>query len=1608
MLPPLHRSNYDSLDAGASRHGLFSVSDRDEGVVLVLRVERILVGEKKEDVYQKIKTKTESELKSMREEVMENALPKDGLPMWNYRQPLAWGVFRLFNKKGEFEGLLPNDASVMDRLYLSTESMRDDEFIKTAREYLTTEAWKKAKIVPKAKFDFYIQPLNSDMPVNRLDTMCIPLKDSPKQLEVCFVHEDQKELCKHPLVRELVEFQAPDAKPSHPTAHFVNLLFVYPEAWSFKDYRNVVCMVELRGSDESGPSHKGSLAKIPGRYSALRYDKEKNSWSYRFTESALTQVNYHKYDCSPQDEIKIILPLTLHKNKHHLLFKFYNVSLKGKTEDMLAEPIGYCALPLYTYNCILPDDTYSLPVAHSEKGDKIIRSEKDEIRVNDKNEKIIERGLPERYLSHFDANILMKGPVKDSERVKWFNGGQKSFRVRLRLVSTMQSQDIPLNNLITTFPSQKEMDSVRGEELTVQTLTCIVKASQYEILRHLQPILLYMLERMVNGECHAIQYLAFQSTALIAHRMTDFNLDNSMRCPILAQYVAHRFDNDSRVPLFTVLPKLWLQALKQYASRKSRGVAEQEKDLHSVKYAWFFFELLFKSIALVFTEKGSIPSQQIIQLMRDLHELVQTLASIIDARLGISIAKHIVKNLALFLCDMACIFPRRKVTKLIETFVVKFRDISITCNDPEVLSFKYDFYKVATESAKLLDPCLNIILPDDDDPAAWVRDNYQLVSLLIDDVVQDLKLGDENKIMRDKAIQALVALMTNLDYDARYQEHKVTIAIMFWPLVPQLLNCKDELRNLEKNFQRMFLVCFLWILKYFPAASFTRWVRSHGTEQLANVFALLELAIRCFEYKGFKTRSENLRQDNILVLESLDLGAGGSAGFTGMETLNRNKEELERIHNEAKTNFGAPGSDSFGTPGPKGKSNLRSMRAQKMNTVQREKLAGETKKGLASMLQSVAEDVLPGSEKASRMSPEAKQVALLEGQLHRDVLRVAMRTFVLIIETARELVVQHPLNRASLCLLTALLKSPIPTPTLLALMPALRSFINLHGYHLFVEPSLEKPTSAFGEAMFRMLSSFQPAVRAEFVSSMYLWASQSFDAAPPPGSLQVLQRTLTLYMSRLTTELDQESQLRLQVSLRALVGLNKLDVESSAGLDAEEPSPRARCPSADNPPARPSTAGETGGAWNPTRNPDFHSHFQNMMGRLTTILQDSMEITKQKDFGSSADGTVTEMLLLEVAEAFSHMPENRIAWMTVLAQHHIKREQFAEAAQTYLVIAGLYGGRFKSEIVVSHDAQLLQKNAQENYELAIKWLLKADLYEQCCIEYKNLVAIYERSYNYKALAKSYEELKEMCLKLDNPDFNLNRLFGTYYRVGFYGKAFGSRLDGFEFVYKMPKITQLSEIVGHLRSLYSTICGKPIKVLPDSNPVDRSKLDPEECILQVTFVTPYWSPEEDAEHEQFIQQTTGFTRFVFSTPFTASGRAQGDMTEQFKRKSILFVERPFPYVKTVQRVVEREEKILSPIEATLEDVDARTKKLLYMAHDPRVNPKQLTGLLAGAVATQVHGGAKDVCKCFLGEYKAGQSRDGEEPLVAKMRQSIRAFIKVWWCGGGCSYVSLLKR
>jgi len=233
-----------------------------------------------------------------------------------------------------------------------------------------------------------------------------------------------------------------------------------------------------------------------------------------------------------------------------------------------------------------------------------------------------------------------------------------------------------------------------------------------------------------------------------------------------------------------------------------------------------------------------------------------------------------------------------------------------------------------------------------------------------------------------------------------------------------------------------------------------------------------------------------------------------------------------------------------------------------------------------------------------------------------------------------------------------------------------------------------------------------------------------------------------------------------------------------------------------------------------------------------------------------------------------------------------------------------------------------------------------------------------------------------------------RVFGTYYRVGFYGKAFGETLNGIEYVYKEPSLTQLSEINQRLVGFFSKILNTNVTVFKDSNIVDMSKLDANDCKLQITALDSF-VPDPDKRKFHF-DQLNRINSFSFDTPFTISGKAHGSTHEQWKRKTVLTVANNFPYIVKRQQVIARSEIILSPIETVIEDIikriDRFNSEMSPISGPPSL--KTLNQVLSGSVNMQVHGGIEEVTQSFLHVDKVGSF---EEHHIVRLRHYIGLFL-----------------
>lgn len=120
-------------------------------------------------------------------------------------------------------------------------------------------------------------------------------------------------------------------------------------------------------------------------------------------------------------------------------------------------------------------------------------------------------------------------------------------------------------------------------------------------------------------------------------------------------------------------------------------------------------------------------------------------------------------------------------------------------------------------------------------------------------------------------------------------------------------------------------------------------------------------------------------------------------------------------------------------------------------------------------------------------------------------------------------------------------------------------------------------------------------------------------------------------------------------------------------------------------------------------------------------------------------------------------------------------------------------------------------------------------------EFINILNILNLIISYfRKLHEAYTRVEQLAGK---------RVFGTYFRVGFYGARFGD-LDGEEFVYKEPTLTKLPEIFSRLENFYADRFGaENVVIIKDSNPVDVSKLEADKAYVQITYVEPFFENHE---------------------------------------------------------------------------------------------------------------------------------------------------------------------
>ncbi|XP_052826042.1 dedicator of cytokinesis protein 7 isoform X2 [Octopus bimaculoides] len=585
---------------------------------------------------------------------------------------------------------------------------------------------------------------------------------------------------------------------------------------------------------------------------------------------------------------------------------------------------------------------------------------------------------------------------------------------------------------------------------------------------------------------------------------------------------------------------------------------------------------------------------------------------------------------------------------------------------------------------------------------------------------------------------------------------------------------------------------------------------------------------------------------------------------------------------------------------------------------------------------------------SQKFSRDVEVDAHVEGNLASEVSMVALDTLELIVQIAQSSMEMPTLGYALRVLLHSLGLNQ-STAVLQHMLATQRSLVSK-----FPELLFQEETEQCADLCLRLLrhcSSCISNTRSHAAASLYLLMKQNFEMG---NNFARVKMQVTMSLSSLVGQNQKFNEEYLRKSLKTILTYAEADVELV--------------------------------------NTTFPAQVRDLVFNLHMILSDTV---KMKEFNEDPEMLID--LMYRIAKGYQTSPDLRLTWLQTMGCKHSERKNNAEAAHCLIHAAGLVAEYLNMLEDRPHlpvgcvDFQKISSNVLEEsavsddvvspeeegictgkyfsesgliglLEQACGSFSMCGMYEAVNEVYKILIPIHEANRDYKRLAHIHNKLHEAFTNIIKMEGK--RVFGTYFRVGFYGHKFGD-LDGEEFIYKEPAITKLPEISHRLESFYEDRFGvENVVMVKDSNTVERQKQDPEKAYIQITYVEPYFDAYEMKDRVTYFEKNYNIKHFMYATPFTQNGRAHGELHEQYKRKTILTTSHAFPYVKTRLAVIHREQIILSPIEVAIEDIQKKTKELALALSQEPPDPKMLQMVLQGCIGTTVNQGPVEIALVFL--------------------------------------------
>uniref|UniRef100_A0A667YT64 Dedicator of cytokinesis 11 n=1 Tax=Myripristis murdjan TaxID=586833 RepID=A0A667YT64_9TELE len=1409
-----------------------------------------------------------------------------------YRMPFAWAAKQVFK---DAQGSLDMDGKFSPLYRQDSSKISTDDLIKLLADIRKPEK-SKLQIIP-GQLNVTIECVPPDFS-NTVTSSYIPVKPFEEECERVSV--------------EMEEFLSEEAKYSYPFTTYKNHLYIYPlllkydNQKTFAKARNIAVCIQFRDSDEEGAGPLKCIYGKPGES--------------LFTSSMYAAVLHHNQSPEFYDEIKIELPVHVHE-KHHILFTFYHISCEFSSKTSTKKREGVESLVGYSWMPLLKDG----------------RMQSTELQLP------IAATLPPGYL--WDKSQDSK---KSQPDVKWVENAKLLFKVRSHVASTVYTQDLHLHKFFQHCQLMRTTSEGNPAEL-IKYLKCLHAMETQVIINFLPTVLMQLFDVLTTAtkEAHEIAVNSLRVIIHIVARCHEEGQEHYLRSFLKYVFVTSNPTSGNSATTHEVMATAVTAILKQTADFNTSNKL--------LKYSWFFFETMAKSMAQYLQEGNRFKMPRAQRFPDSFHQALQSLL--------LSIIPHITIRHVEIPEEARCI--NLSLATFIKVLTeMKFDFLMTVCNHEHFIPLNLPMAFGRTKLQRVQEQSLEFSLTED-----YCR-NHFLVGLLLREVAEALQQGPE---VRQLAVAVLKNLLIKHAMDDRYTAYKnqqARICLLYLPLLELLYQnlkqlsaqphtsspglgltvtasvylkstsvclcmhvCVCVLSQLQRRGSTMsssplppigrlgqyeikgLLLCFLHIIRTLSEDTLLAYWNKVNPQDIMNFLSLLEICLVQFRYIGKR-----------------NIGRSQDVCVSKLFSSDRKSQTMPA---------------------------MRCNRASLMQTKIHQFSTMET---------SLTLNIGMGPSEA-----EIHHQALLEGNISTETCLSVLDVLSFFTQCFKTQLLDsdghNPLMKKVFDVYLTFLKVNQSEAALRHIFAALRAFINKFPSVLF------KGRVTLCEALcyevLKCCVSKLGSLRAEASALLYLLMRNNYEYTKRKTFLRT-HLQIIIAVSQLISDVALTGSSRFQESLSI--------INNFANSDK----------------AMKSTA--------------FPSEVKGLTKRIRTVLMATAQMREhEKD---------PEMLLdlqYSLARSYASTPELRRTWLDSMARAHLKNGDLSEAAMCYVHIAALVAeylhrkklfpsglAAFKKitfnideeaamkEDTGMQDVYYTEEVLVEHLEVCVEALWKAERYELITHIAKLIIPIYEKRHEFEKLSRLYDTLHRAYNKIMEVMQSGRRLLGTYFRVAFYGQGFFEEEDGKEYIYKEPKLTGLSEISQRLLTLYGEKFGaENVRIIQDSNKVNPKDLDPKFAYVQVTFVKPYFEEKEAPEKKTDFEKCHNISRFVFETPYTLTGKKHGGVEEQCKRRTVLTTSNTFPYVKKRVEVVGEKQVELKPVDVAIDEMRARTAELTKLCSSQEVDMIQLQLKLQGCVSVQVNAGPMAYARAFLVDSKSNQSGNKK---AKDLKEIFRRFVQ----------------